>query len=825
MERNWLIRTRRNQILGPVTKDKIVELLKKKALLEDDEICSGNGFWFFVREQILLDKFIVNDVSQKFNHITEALNVLTDLDNDKDKIDPNYNEVLQHTVIRNINDYDLSENNDDQIESDKIPNDYDLELPGIIASAKEANPGTDKIVLPRSVDLELPDITQIKKDIENNPVEIKAFNVSLATDKQDKIEASVSDLKIKLDSIPEGDEPMVLPDNQELEYPSITRLTGQTLEPTNIREQKKKIINKEKVVKSDMDSHETNEFKEFSWKAASVTNSVEDSQDLSRHSGVIEIDMSKVEGNIPTDEPVELDEESEEERKERHRRKNRFKERLHANMEPTVDIPVKNIKKIERKVYSDDLSEKQIKVVLKDKAGNENLLLYALFFIFILIGAMLYYYTEILKKPLPIISMDSLNIIDYAYAAQTSSVNLKNKTRIYNRKQNNSIQSLVSLEHDIDGTILVSNDYNIPINCNFKNRYDFLLTLMTVNKNIEDYKLYTKRCSMIFSEQEKQITDWIFANKLSSINLDHKLVAIKKIKKKRISGRFNLENILNKVSRLKIRHQIKIKNIQEVNDIFIDLKEVPSTFIDQLISSYLYLSIENKVKAIDCLVNVVRMDKWQILFELDLLLFTEKSQKQFIEVINHISSLLKSEPVLKLVVENISFLKIVNDKKNVVNSFMSSQNKNIKTLNNKYYGRYFPWLRIKYDMKLNSLQVDWLRTFYHNKNNIKNLDFKEIKFLLVQQNTYLKQVGLDYMFYIKKKHHKLFRYYLIELNKFDSLKGFLKLKFKQYDFYSINFQREFFKANIENGHMISLSLKRLYELGDININYLWWYLL
>ena len=55
MGKNWLIRTKSNHILGPVSKDKVVELYQNGSIKPDDEICSGNGYWFFIRESELVD--------------------------------------------------------------------------------------------------------------------------------------------------------------------------------------------------------------------------------------------------------------------------------------------------------------------------------------------------------------------------------------------------------------------------------------------------------------------------------------------------------------------------------------------------------------------------------------------------------------------------------------------------------------------------------------------------------------------------------------------------------------------------------------------------
>lgn len=76
-EKNWLIRTKNNQILGPSTKEKIIELIEKGSLTGEDEITSGNGYWFWIKEEDLLDKYIYGEELQTFNPISEAESVLT----------------------------------------------------------------------------------------------------------------------------------------------------------------------------------------------------------------------------------------------------------------------------------------------------------------------------------------------------------------------------------------------------------------------------------------------------------------------------------------------------------------------------------------------------------------------------------------------------------------------------------------------------------------------------------------------------------------------------------------------------------------------------
>lgn len=76
MEKNWLIRTKNNRILGPISKRKVLELIDNKSIKGDDEVCSGNGYWFFVKEDLLVDKYIRSNEVQGFNPVQEAQTVV-----------------------------------------------------------------------------------------------------------------------------------------------------------------------------------------------------------------------------------------------------------------------------------------------------------------------------------------------------------------------------------------------------------------------------------------------------------------------------------------------------------------------------------------------------------------------------------------------------------------------------------------------------------------------------------------------------------------------------------------------------------------------------
>ncbi len=74
MNSKWMIRTRSNYLLGPISKEKLLELIENGSIHLDDEICSGNGYWFYLREKNLLDRYVYSETEQGFNPVSEALN-------------------------------------------------------------------------------------------------------------------------------------------------------------------------------------------------------------------------------------------------------------------------------------------------------------------------------------------------------------------------------------------------------------------------------------------------------------------------------------------------------------------------------------------------------------------------------------------------------------------------------------------------------------------------------------------------------------------------------------------------------------------------------
>tara|TARA_Y100001970_G_scaffold218211_1_gene267560 strand:+ start:479 stop:1210 length:732 start_codon:yes stop_codon:yes gene_type:complete len=167
MEKNWLIRTHQNQILGPISKERVIELIKKGNLISEDEICSGNGFWFQVKEKEFLDRYIYNDEKQTFNPVSEAKSIFIEGE-------------IEKSEFSRTSEADPS-----------LPKNSDLEFPEIKKSDHE---GKEEEILPESNDLEFPEEPG-KMDVKENeqvnkiekPAEVSKKSISEKKSKRKKI--------------------------------------------------------------------------------------------------------------------------------------------------------------------------------------------------------------------------------------------------------------------------------------------------------------------------------------------------------------------------------------------------------------------------------------------------------------------------------------------------------------------------------------------------------------------------------------------------------------------------------------------------------------
>ena len=133
MQKNWLIRTKQKQILGPVAQEKVVEFLKKGAISDEDELCSGNGFWFYVKEKDLLEQYLIGNETQPFNPVSEARTVLATTDGQEMTFEQTSYEQRGQTQVINLSEIalDKPEPEKSSTSSIKLPNADDLAYPEI----------------------------------------------------------------------------------------------------------------------------------------------------------------------------------------------------------------------------------------------------------------------------------------------------------------------------------------------------------------------------------------------------------------------------------------------------------------------------------------------------------------------------------------------------------------------------------------------------------------------------------------------------------------------------------------------------------------------
>lgn len=214
MERNWLIRTSQNQILGPVAKEKLLEFIQKGALGLMDEVTSGNGYWFALKEKQLVEKYLYGDVPQSYNPISEAHSVLSQRENPEKTTSINTAPANKTQVLKS------------NLNAGVTPANDDLEFPDItlIRSMPQLNleEKKDDSKLPDSGDLEFPDMAKISSAVNESFKNITleaAPPIKLAHDSK----AIVLDFDQPLvtPSAPAPLEDVVLPAEDDLAFPDM----------------------------------------------------------------------------------------------------------------------------------------------------------------------------------------------------------------------------------------------------------------------------------------------------------------------------------------------------------------------------------------------------------------------------------------------------------------------------------------------------------------------------------------------------------------------------------------------------------------------------
>lgn len=226
--KNWLIRTKQRQILGPVSKEKLISFVEKGALGPEDEVMSGNGYWFALKEKDLLDKYILGDIPQSFDPISEAKTVLSISKEKKEgtsSLYPNPDPLKLQKEQMAKDDQEVSPASSE--EEGRVPDEEELAYPDLGEVESSATPVKE--------DLEYPDFGDIPSDNEPQTQVLKLD--STLSEKKGPVEdrsSLVNEVENESDEDSE-DWDGHLPDQEDLEYPDIGELKSE--QPQEVEEE------------------------------------------------------------------------------------------------------------------------------------------------------------------------------------------------------------------------------------------------------------------------------------------------------------------------------------------------------------------------------------------------------------------------------------------------------------------------------------------------------------------------------------------------------------------------------------------------------------
>ena len=336
-----------------MAKSKVLEFLQKGALGLNDEVTSGNGYWFSLKEKDLIDKYLFGDVPQGYNPISESKSVLSKRENPDKTMSLNATPANKTQVLKGGN-----------LPSDILPGESDLEYPDItmvhshIAPIAKINSAAlEEIKLPTSEDLEFPDISLIRVAIENLPKpQVETQQAPVVAIKSPIIE------KVEVIST---SEPVIYPKDDDLAYPDMTS-TGTTSPKVEAKKSGSKDF------KNDFEN-------DSGLSLVSIDKNVEKSIekfDIAEPAQILKPEKNKLLNPNPEE-----------------------KKLLHERKVKTVSHPI--LPREEAKSVPREATRSAMPDHLKKR--NDNYLMYILvILILIILSLFFYYYRSILNKPFPV---------------------------------------------------------------------------------------------------------------------------------------------------------------------------------------------------------------------------------------------------------------------------------------------------------------------------------------------------------------------------------------------------------------------------------------
>jgi len=360
--------------------------MEKGALGLNDEVTSGNGFWFSLKEKDLVDKFLYGDIPQGYNPISESKSVLSKRENPDKTTSLNTAPANKTQVLKVANEGPAT-----------LPKQEDLEYPDItliqsapsVATTSTASP-QDDIKLPASDDLEFPDITIVARP------SAPAFQ-SGHDGAQTHAESAPRPVEVKKTiAEPVADEgPAVYPKDDDLEFPDLDSMTASPA-ASSAAVVEEDLDFKVKVPEQKPVAAAVEEVKPAPSKKSGMINfknEIEEDSNLTLMFDTLGHDKPKNEPKHEKPEGLHLVKKSApaqskvDHQPEKLLHERRVKSSAQAK-EITKDLP----KEVQERVMPEEL-----------KKRNDNYLLYLLIIIVLIILALFfYYYRNILNKPLPV---------------------------------------------------------------------------------------------------------------------------------------------------------------------------------------------------------------------------------------------------------------------------------------------------------------------------------------------------------------------------------------------------------------------------------------
>lgn len=386
MERNWLIRTSQNQLLGPVAKQKLLEFIEKGALGLTDEITSGNGYWFSLREKELVDKYIYGDIPQGYNPISESKSVLARRESPEKTTSINSSPANKEQLVKPSGNEVVA----------AIPSADDLEFPdiGVVAAssksttlASQVEP-TDVTKLPSADDLEFPDITLVAT---SRPVQMSDAHGSQTVMHSTPTVAPVKKERPPEISVSTSNESAVYPKDDDLDFPDVESIKNAVKE--EVREKTSEFEFKVDTSHTQTIAIKKEEVKPAVAEQKKSVAAIEEELSNFGENTLTLVQPSKLEKEEkkPKEAPLSLDKKTkreqppvrEEDKKLLHDRKVRSSQ---------SKMPARE----NREVVSIDNAPTPL------KKRNDNYIFFILIILVLILLAIFFYFKEILNKPLPV---------------------------------------------------------------------------------------------------------------------------------------------------------------------------------------------------------------------------------------------------------------------------------------------------------------------------------------------------------------------------------------------------------------------------------------